>query len=70
MLAACHVVSVMGLDFLLLVLPCTGFLYLCSSLYWLPVYCVNINIDRFTRAYVGGIKSEFKSNARCNNERS
>jgi len=28
MLAACHIVRVMGLDFLLLVLPCTGFLYL------------------------------------------
>jgi len=27
MLAACHIVHVMGLDFLLLVLPCTGFLY-------------------------------------------
>ena len=28
MLAACHIVHVMGLDFLLLVLPCAGFLYL------------------------------------------
>jgi len=28
MLAACHILRVMGLDFLLLVLPCTGFLYL------------------------------------------
>jgi len=27
MLAACHIVRVMGLDFLLLVLPSTGFLY-------------------------------------------
>jgi len=27
-LAACHIVRVMGFDFLLLVLPCTGFLYL------------------------------------------
>jgi len=27
MLAACHIVHVMGLDFLLLVLPCTDFLY-------------------------------------------
>jgi len=28
MLAACHIVHLMGLDFLLLVLPCAGFLYL------------------------------------------
>jgi len=28
MLAACHIVRVIGLDFLLLVLPCIGFLYL------------------------------------------
>jgi len=27
MLAACHIVHVMGLHFLLLVLPCTGFMY-------------------------------------------
>ena len=50
MLAACHIVHVMGLDFLLLVLPCAGFLY------------------RFISAYIGEIKSEFESNARCNNE--
>jgi len=31
MLAACHIVHVMGLDFLLLVLPCAGFLYLTPS---------------------------------------
>jgi len=31
-------------------------------------YCVNINIDRFTSAYVGETESEFKSNARCKNE--